>query len=264
MKMKCAHCGKTVGIKSNFCEFCGESTYKQRTMRLTITLLCVFCGVSAAIIAGITILWRNYLTPLQLPLYKIRKTLIEYVREEHPRSEIVEEHIQYGLTGFAIIFEVYPDCRITFEESGFQYEVRYGHRSKTIIDEYKKAKLTNDVRVFINEEFFEPRGIENVNVSCDFHFNSPSELPNEWSDYDDSYTMKLNIYNQGSTPQEVGWIYDFYKFWSEDLDFPLKWFLSFNIYSASEGDIVGDLYVRYDSTFNNEADMYKFFNEYYR
>lgn len=167
----------------------------------------------------------------------------------------------YGATGFAIIFEVYPDCSIMFEENGFQYEVSYGHRSKTIIDEYKKAKLTNDVKVFINEEFFKPRGIENVNVSCRFHFNSPSEFPIEWSEYDDSYTVKLDIYDQGSTPREVGWIYDFYKFWNENLDFPPQWYLSLYIWSAREGDYDGNLYVDYKSTFNNEVDMYKYFNE---
>lgn len=47
----------------------------------------------------------------------------------------------------------------------------------------KEVKLTNDVRVFINEEFFKPRGIENLDVSCRFGFKSPSELPNEWSEY---------------------------------------------------------------------------------
>lgn len=272
MKMKCAHCGKTVGSKSNFCEFCGESTYKQRSMRNTFTLLIVFVGVTAAVFTAITILWRNYLTPMQLPLYKIRKALIEYVREEHPNSEIVKEHIRYGQTGFAIIFEVYPDCHIICEENGFQYEVRYGHRSKTIIDEYKKEKLTNDVRVYIDEEFFKPRGIENVDVRCDYHFNSPSELPNEWSEYDDSYTVNFHIFDQGSTPQEVGWMYEFYKFWKRNSDFPPEWYLSFNICSKSAdeyvgaftgaftGDYDGNLYVTYKSTFNNEADMYKYYN----
>lgn len=213
------------------------------------------------IVAGFFVLKMNHLLPWQIPLYKIRKEIIEYVREEHPKSEIVQEHIQYGATGFAIIFEVYPDCSIMFEENGFQYEVSYGHRSKTIIDEYKKAKLTNDVKVFINEEFFKPRGIENVNVSCRFHFNSPSEFPIEWSEYDDSYTVKLDIYDQGSTPREVGWIYDFYKFWNENLDFPPQWYLSLYIWSAREGDYDGNLYVDYKSTFNNEVDMYKYFNE---
>lgn len=44
--------------------------------------------------------------------------------------------------------------------------------------------------------------------------------------------MKLAVHDQGSTPREVGWIYDFYKFWKDNMIFfP-----------------------------NNEADMYKFFH----
>lgn len=223
-------------------------------------LFLIIFGIAAVVVAAITILWNNYLLPWQLPLFKIRKAVIEYVREEHPKSEIAEEHIQYGATGFGFIIEIYPDCNITFEESGFQYVVDYNHKDKSVIDYYKKAKLTNDVRVFINEEFFKPRGIENVNVRCEFHFNSPSELPTEWSEYDDSYTVKLDIHDQGSTPRQVGWIYDFYKFWKENLVFPPEWYLSFYIWSAGECD--GKLYETYKSTTNNEADLYKFFNEY--
>lgn len=221
-------------------------------------IILIVLGSFAAVVVAITILWNNYLLPWQIPLFKIRKAIIEYVREEHPKSEIAEGHIQYGATGFGFIIEIYPDCYITFEESGFQYVVDYNHKDKSVIDYYKKAKLANDVRVFINEEFLKPRGIENVDVYCDFGFKSPSELPNEWSEYDDSYTVQLDIHDQGSTPREVGWIYDFYKFWEEHMIFSPSWYMEFIICDIPD-EPDGFLYVSYESNCINAADLYSGF-----
>ena len=249
MKMKCRSCGGKIRTDSKFCFYCGISTKKQREMRCIISVIVTLTSIGVLVFLL-----------LMMPLFNARMKIINYVHEVHPESKIVKEHIKYGGAGYFPIVEIYPDCYITFEENGFQYLVDYNHKDKSVIDYYKKAKLTNDVRVFINEEFFKPRGIENVNVGCQFHFNSPSELPTEWSEYDDSYTVTLDIHDQGSTPRGVGWIYDFYKFWNENLVFPPEWYLSFYVWNAGEVD--GNLYVSYKSSFSNEADMYKFFQSY--
>lgn len=234
---------------------------KLRRMSRELKALCIIiAGIIAVTVIG-GVLRKNYLLSWQFPLYLDRKAIIKYVREAHPDSKIAEEHIKYKADGFYFfIFEIYPDCNITFEENGFQYLVDYYHKEKRVIDYYNREKLTNDVRVFINEEFFKPRGIENVDVYCNYGFKSPSELPTEWSEYDDSYTVYLDIHDQGSTPQEVGWMYDFYKFWNDNSVFPPEWYLSFTLWSA--GKVDGNLYGSYKEPFDNEADMYKYFNEY--
>lgn len=246
MKMKCRSCGEKIRTDSKFCFYCGTSTKKQRERRSLTTRIVVLTTIGVLVFLMFII-----------PLFNARIKIINYVHKAHPDSKIVEEHIKYDAKGFGFIFEIYPDCYIKFEENGFQYVVYYGERRNTIIDHYKEMKLTNDVRVFINEEFFKPRGIENVDISIRFGFNNSSELPNEWSEYDDSYTVNLAIRDQGSTPREVGWIYDFYKFWKENMIFSPEWYLYFII---SNADDVGFLGASYKSSINNEADMYKFFH----
>lgn len=38
MKIKCAHCGGLINSKCNYCNLCGESTYKQRSRRGMIVI----------------------------------------------------------------------------------------------------------------------------------------------------------------------------------------------------------------------------------
>lgn len=207
------------------------------------------------IVAGFFILKMNYLLPWQIPLYKDRKAIIEYVRDNHPESKIAEEHIQYRASGYFFIFELKPDCYITFEDNGFQYIVQASN-GEVCTDFYNPAKLTAEVRSFIDENFFKPRGIENVSVSCDFGFKEYHDaVPEQWSEYNDSYTVRLIICEQGTTPYAVEWIYDFYQFWEEKMIFPPNWYLMFSIRDKGDNPN-GHLYASYKSDFADAEDMY--------
>ena len=84
-----------------------------------------------------------------------------------------------------------PDCYIVFEEGDFQYSVRASD-GEVRTDFYNPAKLTNEVRLFIKENFFDPSGIENVDIFCDFHFNEYDDaVPVQWSEYNDTYKLVL-------------------------------------------------------------------------
>ena len=226
---------------------------KQKTRRYLIIL-----GIVAAVVTVIAILRSNYLLPWQLPLYKDRKAIIEYVREVHPDSKIAEEHIEFGPTPGGIL-SVQPDCYITFEVNGFQYRVFASNGkvfSDTYADKYAQMKLWSEVETFINDEFLEPRGIENVDIYCDFY--NKHLLSSEWSEYNYSLDVLLSIYEQGSTPREVLWLYEFYEFWLENQCFSPKWSLKFDIYGTSENAMYdSSLYVSSYSNAMSAAEFYK-------
>ena len=219
-------------------------------------IILIVLGSFAAFIAALAVLMSNYLLPWQLPLYKDRKAIIEYVRENHPNSKIAEEHIQYRASGYFIIFELKPDCYITFEENGFQYRVFAGS-GKVNADNFSRMKLWNEVETFINDEFLKPCGIKNVDVYCWFNADD-DELPSEWSEYDDGFGVTLSVHGQGSTPQAVGWLYSFYKFWRENQNYSTKWLIDFDIYSGLSQNAVWDssLSADSDSDFKSASEMY--------
>lgn len=176
--------------------------------------------------------------------------IIQYVREKHPNSKIVEEHIKYRLEGFYfIITGASPDCYITFGEDGFQYRV-FADEGKVYSDSYSQSKFSNDIKTLINENFLIPRGIKNVDIHCTFDLDD-DEHPNDWSEYNGEVSIYMEIVGHGDTPYEVGWLYDFYKFWCENQKFLSKWYINFRIGKQCA------FYVGYDEKIDNAAQMYE-------
>ena len=220
-----------------------------------IKLFLIIFGIAATVITAIVILHKNYLMPWQIPLYKNRKATIKYVRENHPDSKIYEEHIQYRALGYGlIILELKPDCYITFEENGFQYRVFSGN-GRVLSDNYRRMKFWNDIEEFIDDKFLDPRGIEDVDVYCSFNTDD-EKLPLEWSEYDDNYEVTLRINNQGIgiRPQDIGWLYSFYRFWDKEMPFSQKWYLTFDVYSGK--DLKGILSASWKSNYKSANEMY--------
>lgn len=206
-------------------------------------------GIVTGVIALLIILGCNYLLPWQIPLFRNRQAIIEYVHENHPESKIFEEHIKYRASGYVIFFELIPDCYITFEENDFQYRV-FASSGKVSSDNYSRMKLWSEVRSFINDGFLEPRGIDNVKIYCEF--DDDDGLPSEWSEYSGDYKVVLSVYDQGNTPQKIGWLYDFYRFWKRKMPFSEKWQLNFEIYTADERDGVLNVAYYYDLVTDKE------------
>lgn len=192
--MKCAHCGQKINSKCEFCEFCGQPTYKQRRKRSTICALSVLGGV--CLIIAVMVVRYN------LPLIKNRHVLIRYMKENHPNYHIAKEIVKYYYTtggGFFLLPEtVRPEAYITFDEDGFEYTV-CAMDGKVISDTYAKHKLGHEVEKFIRNGFLEPRGIENVDFYFEFDLDD-DELPSEWSEYTDRFWVHIHVRGQGTTP----------------------------------------------------------------
>lgn len=195
--------------------------------KLTLIVL----AIVTVVIAAIVILYKNYLMPWQIPLFKTRKALINYMKVTRPNYHIVKEEVKYYYTtggGFLPQPDtITPKASVVCNENGFEYSV-IAFDGEVTRDNYASCKPGFEVEEFIEKEFMEPRGIENVDFYCTFARDD--ELPSEWSEYTGRFRVTVKIRGQGTTPQEVGWLWDFYKFWRDNQPFNPDWNLTFDIY----------------------------------
>lgn len=256
MKLKCLNCGEINPGDSLFCSKCGRSINGERQKRRKIL---INTSVIISIIALTVVCYKNFLMPWQFPLFRDKMAVVEYVNREHPGSKLVEQNIGYRVVGYFIPMGIETDCDVTFEKDGFRYEVS-AKKGKAYGDFHNPRKLENEVRLFIKENFLDPRGIENVDIYCRFSFNEyHNAVPEQWSDYYDSYTVRLFIRGQGTTIYDIDWVYDFYKFWKKSMIFPPDWYLTISLTNADNTDSYGVLYASYESNFKSKSEMYEYF-----
>lgn len=192
----------------------------------------IIAGIVIAIIAVVGVLGKNYLLPWQIPLFKTRQALVKYMKKTHPNYHIVKEKVKYQYnTHGGFLHEPgsgIPNAYFVCDEEGFEYIV-YAFSGKVTRDTYARDKLGYEIEEFVEREFLEPRGIENVGFYCTFDLDD-NELPSEWSKYTGRFRVTISVRGQGTMPRDVGWLWDFYKFWCDNQRFNSDWNLMFHIY----------------------------------
>lgn len=192
----------------------------------------IIAGIVIAIIAVVVVLGKNYLLPWQIPLFKTRQALVNYMKKTHPNYHITEREVKYKYnTGGGFVPKLgsgIPTARFVCDEEGFKYTVSASD-GKVTRDTYARHKLGHEIKEFVKKDFLEPRGIENVDFYFEFDLDD-DKLPSEWSNYAGRFKVTVNVLGQGTTPQEVGWLWDFYKFWRDNQRFNSDWSLVFDIY----------------------------------
>lgn len=221
---------------------------KLRRIPRELKVLCVII----AVIAVLGVLGKNYLLPWQIPLFNTRQALVKYLKKTHPNYHIVEREVEYTYTtggGFLPQPDTVKPCA-TFvcDEDGFRYTV-HAFNGKVTGDTYARAKLGSEIEEFARQGFLEPRGIENVDFYFEFALDD-DKLPSEWSGYNSKFHVTLGVRGQGTTPQEVGWLWDFYEFWRDNQQFAPNWFLSFDIYYNTNNNAAWDSSISIDYTEN--------------
>lgn len=217
----------------------------RQTKRILIIL-----GVVMAIIVIAGVLGKNYLLPWQKPLYDTRQALVKYMKKTHPKYHIVKQEVRKSYTtggGFFPLPEtVKPIARFVCDEEGFQYTV-FASDGKVTSDTYARGKLGYEIEEFARKGFLEPRGIENVDFYFEFDVDD-DKLPSEWSAYSDRFWVNINVRGQGTTPQSVGWLWDFCEFWRENQRFGANWSLRFDIYYDTNKNAGWDSSISIDHT----------------
>ncbi len=71
--------------------------------------------------------------------------------------------------------------------------------------------------------------------------------------------VQITIWEQGSTPQKIKWLYDFYKFWKKEGEFLTEYSVSIDIVSSDE--TVYHIIYDHMKEFSDESTFYAAFSE---
>lgn len=146
--------------------------------------------------------------------------ILEYVERNYPNAKNTG-----GLFPIQKIAEVHRASTMYFELDGIEFSIsaEYG---EIVEDNYPKARACAQFDKIIKDGFLKPRGIT-AYTNYGFVDNYYEIYP-----YTGGLAVELTIWDQGSTPQEIDWLYDFYKYWKKEGE-------SLRLYSVSI-DIVAD------------------------
>lgn len=172
-----------------------------------------------------------------------KKAILDYVRNNYPDAfERKRGQFPLQMPAGPHKFSV-----MHFELDGINFHVgaEYG---KVIFDCYPDAKATAQFDKIIFDGFMKPR---NLNAGIKYTFKDDYEGN---SPYIGGLDIEITIIDQGSTPREVGWIYDFYKFWSNEGDFLKEYRVDIFVYSGNEEK--AHLVFFNDSEFADENEFY--------
>lgn len=253
MIIACQNCGKEIESTALFCTYCGAklgavnsvialpTNKKPRSKKRLLFRL----GVIAAVVILIVILNANLLLPWQWGARKNKQIILDYAAEHYPNAEFVESH--YNTAQF-FIWNNFRDG-ITFELDGIEFNI-IAKGGDILADGYPKARVCKQFDKIIQDGFLKPRGIV---AQTEYNF---SDNYDEIYPYTGGLGVILRVSNQGTTPQEIGWLYDFYKYWKENADFLKSYSVYIEIWIDKDHHTM-----RYDKsdTFASEREFYAIF-----
>lgn len=233
-------------IECGKCGYVNEKLYskvqKSRTYKKVIIALAVIgaiVGISAA--CNIAMLF-----PWQYQARYNRKAILEYARNNYPEAKIIKEH--YHTMKFNPTNKPYDVIWFELDEIEFYIAARDG-RVNYDDDSYPQARVITQFDKIIKDGFLKPR---NVISSIQYSFQD---------DYRKIYPYTGSLYielrAQGSTPSEVGWLFDFYKYWKKEGAFLKEYQVSILIYE--DNVMRGYVIIKNDSEFSNEDEFYSAF-----
>lgn len=199
-----------------------------------------------AFIGLIIILHMNMLFPWQAEHRANKKAILEYVQEKYPNSKR-----KGGIFPMQKFLEFHKASTMYFDLDGIEFRIsaEYG---EIVVDGYPKARATAQFDKIIKDGFLKPRKI-NSSVIYSFQDDYRKTYP-----YTGSLYVELRVFNQGSTPQEVGWIYDFYKYWKTEGSFLKEYQVNILIYE-SDVKVRCAVVITNDSEFADKNEFYSAF-----
>lgn len=238
-KMVCDKCGYiNVNLFANF--------HKRKNIKKCIILSVIFL-----MIAGFLILCNKaMLYPWQYQARQNRKAILEYARNTYPGAKIIREC--YPSTKFNPTNKPYDLIWFEFDGVDFYIAARNG-KVDYDDDNYPEARATAQFDKIIKDGFLKPRKI-NSSVIYSFQDDYRKTYP---------YTgcLYIELRARGSTPQEVGWLYDFYKYWKTEGSFLKEYQVNILIYE-SDVKVRCAVVITNDSEFANKDEFYSAFEIY--
>ncbi len=208
--------------KGEICTNCGY-TNERHTRGIKTTRMLILIAAVILIVGGIIVCNAMMLLPWQWDARRNRSVILEYAAEHYPEAQNIDSH--YNSAQF-FIWNNFRD-RISFESEGVEFNI-IAENGKIIADGYPKARACKQFDEIIQDGFLKPRGIEvqtGYNYSDDYYEIYP---------YTGGLGVTVRIRDQGATPQEIGWLYDFYKYWKESADFLKSYSVYIDIVTGDE------------------------------
>lgn len=258
----CKNCGEEINDNTVFCPFCGETliinrlsdegdssaiinreSVKKKKALITLSIILL---IFALAVGTVMLLNANLLLPWQKGARRNRQVILEYAKEHYPSAIVVEETYN---SAKLLIWNNIMDC-IIFDYDGLEFGItaEYG---KIIVDGYCGARAIDQFDKIIQDGFLKPRGIT-ANTHYGFVDNYYEIYP-----YTGGLDVTITILDQGSSPREFPWFYDFYKYWRKEGEF-------LSLYSVEIRVVVDDELICYtyflnDEEFLSESDFYSTF-----
>lgn len=211
MKIICKNCGRTVDSGANFCRYCGFTNdrgniaIKPPIKKKILSVLLLILGAITAMTFLTWILNLNLLLPWQLEARRNKKAILNYANEHYPNAQVVEGH--YNSARF-FVWNNLADA-IVFKLDDMEFKI-IAEAGKILTDNYPKARACKQFDTIIQDGFFEPREI-GARINYNFIDDYKEMYP-----YTGGLVVLISVADQGSTPREAGWLYDFYQYWRNE------------------------------------------------
>lgn len=241
----CDKCKAPIRKRNIVCYSCGyANTHLIRKLRIAGILKAT---VAIVLIVGIIALCNSLmLLPWQWGARRNRDVILKYAEEHYPNAEFIESH--YNSAQF-FVWNNFRDC-LSFELDGVEFNI-IAEGGEVLADGYPKACAYKQFDKIIQDGFLKPREIA---AQTEYSFSDNLyEIP-----YTGGLGVTLRIRDQGAAPREIGWLYDFYKYWKENADFLKSYSVYIDIVTGMERCAM-----RYNksSDFADEEDFYAAFGK---
>ena len=199
-----------------------------------------------AITAAVLVLFHIYDIFIDPPAWwrferrQDKKVILEYVKENYPDAKktggrFPVPKIAQSHTASTMYF--------TLDDVEFSVSAEY---DKIKMDLYTEARATAQFDKIIQDGFLKPRDIEATSIY--WFFDDYNIYP-----YTGNLKVTLSVFDQGSKPEEIEWLYDFYRYWKAEGDFLTEYSVIIRIVEKDE-----DLYhIFYNNTdeFSDESEF---------
>lgn len=178
---------------------------------------------------------------------KDKRAILDYVENTYP------DNIKRKGGKFPLQMPAGPleSSIMYFELDGVNFAISaYDGRIGT--DGYHKARAEAQFDKIIQDGFIKTRGIEKAYTRYSFLDSYKETYP-----YTGGLVVRLSVFDQGSTPQDVGWLYDFYKYWKNEGSFLSGY--SVGIYINADEDTVYHIIYNSEKEFSDQDEFYAAF-----
>lgn len=153
---------------------------------------------------------------------KDKRAILDYVENTYP------DNIKRKGGKFPLQMPAGPleSSIMYFELDGVNFAISaYDGRIGT--DGYHKARAEAQFDKIIQDGFLKPRGIKATSI---YRFFDDYEI----YPYTGGLRVTLSVFDQGSKPEEIEWLYDFYKYWKAEGEFLTEYSVIIRIVEKDE------------------------------